>query len=147
MVCPGPIVVSCQDPFGYIALARVGTLAEEYQMRDLRFVLAIVASAALAACAQGTSDGITGSHPDAHVGGTPDTNFQSGPDANFQQGPDAWVPPPADAWVQPTPDAPISSGVCTSSSQCTDPQNPCCLDISGTGQGICFPDPGIPICL
>lgn len=115
-------------------------------MRHLRFVLALATSAALAACAQGTSDGISG-HPDAHKSSLPDTNFNSGPDANFQGGPDAWVPPPADAWVQPTPDAPVSTGFCSTSADCTDPQNPCCLDITGTGQGICFPDPGIPICL
>jgi hypothetical protein len=109
------------------------------RQRLLRFVsIALL----LAACAQGTGDGITTGHPDAHVPGSADANFNAAADARPGT-PDADLSTP-DAFVDP-PDADTGGG-CSTSAECaaTNPltccyQNACVLGVEFPAPIGCLP--------
>jgi hypothetical protein len=118
-------------------------------MRRLIVLALALAAMGFIACAQGTSDGPSGNHPDAHVGtGTDfaDAPTSSTPDA-FEPVPDAFAP--ADANV-PTPDAPGSGTgsalFCNSDNDCDVASGQCCFEISGP-PGVCIPKDPAGLCL
>jgi len=110
----------------------------------------VCASLALAACAQGSGDGVPGQRADAKISTGPDSNTSGNPDGPTDLTPDA-TPGTPDAFSTPdadesTPDANDSQIFCTSSSQCASPL--CCGDLGGGTLGVCTLNiPGLINCL